>query len=136
MLLFKPEHVPLIQNGTKTQTRRLWLEKKGPRKGKLKEKPRVKIGSIHLAKTQMLSTDYFAKLKILRTWKEDLGEISQEDVLAEGYKTRDEYITAFFTINKITDDFERMDWLFRKLWCVEFQEIRDEKSIKTIQTTL
>ncbi len=110
MLLFKPEHVPLILNGTKTQTRRIWKRK------------RCNVGAVHLAKTMMLSKDYFAKLKILRVWEERLGDISQADAIAEGYQDGNDYLNAFFTINKIGDTFhDRIIWLKGLVWCVEFE---------------
>jgi hypothetical protein len=72
MLLFKPEHVPLILEKTKTETRRIW------------KKRRCKVGSIHKAKTQMLSKEYFAKLKILDCHKEEFRCITEEGAKAEG----------------------------------------------------
>ena len=77
MLLFKPEHALLILSGTKTQTRRIW------------KKPRAKVGSIHLAKLKMLSTDFFAKLEILDVHLERLGDISEEEALASTTEVQD-----------------------------------------------
>lgn len=111
MLLFKPEHVPLILNGTKTQTRRIWKRK------------RCNVGSVHLAKTEMLSKEYFAKLTILRVWQEKLGDISETDAIAEGYKNRDDYLNAFFKINKINDEINQFAWLWKLVWCVEFEVV-------------
>jgi len=88
MLLFKKEHVKPILNGNKTQTRRIW------------KKPRAKIGSIHMAKTQMLSTEYFAKLKITQVKTEKIGDISEADSIKEGYKNKEDYLMKFFQINK------------------------------------
>lgn len=88
MILFKDEHVEPILNGTKTQTRRLWKSK------------RAKIRSIHLAKTVMLSKEFFAKLHILDVRRERLGDITQEAARAEGYSSREEYIEKFKEINK------------------------------------
>ncbi|MCK9571192.1 ASCH domain-containing protein [Candidatus Pacearchaeota archaeon] len=89
MLLFKPEHVAPILAGTKTQTRRIWARK------------HANVGAIHLAKTKMLSKEYFAKLEILDVYQEDLLDISDEDAKAEGYLSRDEYLVAFCRINKL-----------------------------------
>jgi hypothetical protein len=108
MLLFKPEHVPLILNGTKTQTRRIWKRK------------RCNVGAVHLAKTEMLSKDYFAKLKILRVWQEELGEISESDAKAEGYASRKEYFAVFIEINKI--EVVKLDLV---VWCVEFKKVEE-----------
>lgn len=112
MLLFKPEHVPLILNGTKTQSRRIWKKK------------RCNVGSIHLAKTKMLSKEYFAKLKILKVWQERLMDISEEDAKKEGYKSIVDYNHAFFKINKVPQNIrERIRILENYVWCIEFEVI-------------
>jgi len=87
MLLFKSEHVNPILTGEKTQTRRIW------------KKPRAKIGSVHLAKTKMLSKEYFAKLMILDVWKERLGDITEADAQAEGGYTVDTFQQVWILIN-------------------------------------
>lgn len=96
MILFRPEHVAPILAGTKTETRRLWP------KGQ-----RVKVGSIHLAKTKMLSNEYFAKLQILDMHQERLGDITDTGAQAEGYANRGAYLDAFARINhqESGDDF-------------------------------
>ena len=108
MILFKPEHVEPILNGTKTQTRRTW------------KKPRAKVGSIHLAKRKMLFKEYFARLEILAVYQERLGNISEEDAQAEGYPSKAAYLEAFARINKqsVGDDF------FNQLvWVVRFRAV-------------
>lgn len=87
MLLFKQEHIEPILTGEKTQTRRIW------------KKPRAKIGSVHLAKTKMLSKEYFAKLKILDVIQERLGDITEADAQAEGGYTVDTFIKVWVSIN-------------------------------------
>lgn len=89
MILFKPEHVAPILAGTKTQTRRIW------------KKPRAKVGAIHLAKTKMLSKEYFARLEILEVYQERLINISDDDANAEGYAGADAYLDAFCKINHL-----------------------------------
>jgi len=104
MLLFRPEHIEPIQAGTKSQTRRAW------------KTSRAKVGSIHLAKTKMLSKEYFARLEILAVYQERLGDISEEDAQAEGYPSREAYLQAFAKINRqqIGDDFfEQIIWVVR-----------------------
>ena len=87
MLLFKPEHVTPILTSRKTQTRRIW------------KKPRAKVGSVHLAKTKMLSKEYFAKLKILDVKQELLGDITEADAQAEGGYTVDTFRKVWISIN-------------------------------------
>lgn len=104
MILFRREHVEPILAGTKTQTRRAW------------KKPRARVGTVHLAKTRMLSSDYFARLAILAVYEERLGDISEEDARAEGYPSRAAYLQAFARINRqrIGDDFyEQMVYVVR-----------------------
>ena len=91
LILFKPEHVNPILNGVKTETRRLW------------KSARVKVGSIQLAKTQMLSKDYFAKLHILNVYQERLGDITPESAMREGGYTIESYFAKFDEINGTTD---------------------------------
>lgn len=106
MILFKPEHMYPICMGTKTQTRRLW------------KKARAKVGSIHLAKTMMLSTEFFAKLEILAVYQERLIDISEEDARAEGYENSAYYLTKFCEINKLK--FLPTDLM---VWVVKFKVV-------------
>ena len=91
-MLFKPEHVPMILEGRKTRTRRLWGF------------CRVKVGGIYKAKTQMLSKTSFARLKITSIKKEKLivSEINSDkdlDAQKEGYATWDKFKDIWVVIN-------------------------------------
>lgn len=114
-LLFKPEHVPMILDGRKTQTRRLWP--KGCR---------AKIGSVHWAQTRMLDTSSrFARLRILRVWQERLGGISPADARAEGYRSSHDYLMAFHRINRVPLVAERRVEIENTLiWAVAFEVVR------------
>ena len=102
MLLFKREHIDLILRGLKTQTRRSW------------KKPRVKVGSVHKCKILMLSTDYFAQVRILSVRQERLGDITIEDSIAEGYNSREGYFAEWKRINHSLD-------LDSEVWVVSFE---------------
>lgn len=107
MLLFKPEHVPMIlaQPPLKWQTRRIW------------KKVRVKVGSVHQARTRMLDkASTFAYLDIKRVWQERLRDISEDDARAEGYPDRGSYLLAFMRINRLSIIPEAL-----RVWCVEFE---------------
>lgn len=111
MLLFKPEHVPLILDGTKTETRRIW------------KKARVRVGSLQKAKTKLMSKDFFAILRITDVHREVFQSITEEGALAEGGYTRDAYIRKFFEINpkisKLTDGGK----IPFNVWVVKFENL-------------
>ncbi len=86
-MLFKPEHVGLILSGRKTQTRRVW------------KKPRARVGSVHKAKTALFSLDHFALIRITGLRREQLGDITLEDVKREGYDTLEEFKEVWTWIN-------------------------------------
>ena len=104
MILFQDEHVQPILRGRKTQTRRMG-------------KKRWNIGAVHLAKTQMLSTFYFAKIKIRNVRKERLGDMSELDALKEGGYTIEEYKRVFDRINKKNGGYDP-DLM---VWVIDFE---------------
>ena len=109
MILFKPEHVEKILNRTKWQTRR--VSSTG--------KKRWNVGSTHLAKTKMLSKEYFAKLEILAVYPEAILDISEADAVAEGYPGKAAYLEAFCRINKLTYE----DLVGLMVFVVKFQVV-------------
>jgi hypothetical protein len=56
---------------------------------------RVKVGSVQLAKTQMISKAYFARLKVLAVYQERLGDMTEQDSYDEGGYTLDGYKETF-----------------------------------------
>ena len=107
-LLFKPQHVKLILEGKKTQTRRI-------------SKPRVKVGGIYEAKTRLFSKEYFALIKITGLREEKLGDISDEDVKKEGYNSLEEFIEVWKSIYGSWEP-ERV------VWVLEFEVVNLAKS--------
>lgn len=86
MILFKPEHAPMINNGTKTQTRR-------------KGKRRWRVGSVHQCKLNFnKGSKPFAYVKITGVREEPLGAITPEDARKEGYMSIQEYKEVFVRI--------------------------------------
>lgn len=105
MILFKPEHVPMILSGRKTQTRRRW------------KRPRVRVGSIHEAKTGFKKDDVFARIRITGLRQERLGDISDEDVYREGYDSREALADVWRRIHGLDPD--PNEWV----WVVDFEVV-------------
>ena len=114
MILFKPEHKPMILNGQKTQTRR-------------KGKRRWNVGSRHMfyTKPAWSGGDPFASARITGVRQERLEAITQHDALAEGYPSVEDYFIAYRRIYKIKDE----DWraeLFSYVWVVDFTLTKEQ----------
>ena len=90
-MLFKPKHKEMILNGTKTATRRAW------------KKPMVKIGGIYKAKLQMLSKDYFTKIKVTKLFKQQLIDMDFKDIKKEGYNSLEDFKEVWIKINGFWD---------------------------------
>jgi len=103
-MLFKPEHVEPILNGTKTATRRCW------------KKVMVKIGGVYKCKTEMFSKKYFARIRVKRMYGQILWAMTKEDVIKEGYSTKTEFKKVWKRING--------KWEKNKIvWVVEFEKV-------------
>ena len=88
-MLFKPEHVDMILKGKKTATRRNW------------KRPMAKVGGIYKCKTKLFSKDYFAKIRVTKLYKQQIVDMSFEDIKKEGYETYEEFEEIFKRVNKI-----------------------------------
>ena len=86
-MLFKAEHEPMILEGRKTATRRIW------------KKPMVKVGGIYKCKRLMFSKDYFAKIRVLRLYQQKLRDMTEEDARKEGYSTPLGFVQVWININ-------------------------------------
>ena len=86
MVLFKPYHIPLIQDGTKTQSRRMWAE------------ARVKEGSLQQVKTKIFTKEHHGYIKVNKVYQQHLLDMTEEDAKEEGYDSKDEYLDEFRTI--------------------------------------
>lgn len=104
-MLFKPEHKDMILSGRKTATRRLW------------SRPMVKVGGIYKAKLKLFSKDYFAKIKVIKLYKQRLGDMTQEDYVKEGYLWQYQFIDVWKEINRDYNPFGEVD-------VVEFEVVK------------
>lgn len=86
MLLFKPYHIPLVINGSKPDSRRMW------------DVQRVNVGSFQQIKTRIFTKEHFGYIEILGIRKEPLNDITEEGARREGGYTREEYIKLFHEI--------------------------------------
>ena len=106
-MLFKPEHIPMILNGTKTATRRDW------------KKPMVKVGNDYPVKTQMLSKETHCRIKVLKIYKQKLRYMNDKDAFKEGYYFKD-FVEIWKKINgKWDGDLE--------VYVIEFKLLRGTK---------
>ena len=85
MALFKRRHIRMIRQGRKTQTRRT-------------HKRTWKVGRIYAVRD-----NWFGKpldhIKIIRKFRQKLGEISPEDVKKEGFNSLEDFRRAWEEIN-------------------------------------
>lgn len=89
MALFKRKHLRAILEGRKTQTRR------------------VHKHTWQLGKTYPIRTSYFGKpegyIRIVRKFRQRLGDISQEDVRKEGFRSVEEFREVWVAIHGCWD---------------------------------
>jgi len=104
-MLFRPEHKDMILSGKKTATRRNW------------KRPMVKVGGIYKAKLKMLSKDYFAKIKVTKLFKQELIDMSFDDVRKEGYDNTDDFERVWREIN----GWWNTDVI---VWVIEFEVVK------------
>ena len=114
-MLFKKQHMEMVLSGRKTQTRRAW------------KKPMVKVGGIYKCKLQMLSKEYFAKIKVLKLWKEYIYDCSEEDAIKEGYGCKAEFMKVFEEINPKFLKETIKNKCSPKIWVIEFKLAIEEK---------
>ena len=109
MLLFKPYHIPMVQDGRKDVSRRMWGDK-----------ARVVAGSYHQAKKQIFTKEHFGYLHINELYREPLLDITEDHARREGGYSRDEYIDLFHEIYPDAGDNPEP-------WVLEFKYVGMEK---------
>ena len=111
MILFKPEHVPMILSGRKTETRR-------------RGRKRWSVGSVHQCQTKMLRNDsVFAHVRVLDVREAWLFLTTPEDAFREGYGSVDEFVTVYLAINHVDgQDDAAVDKAFSEpIWALRFE---------------
>ena len=93
-MLFKPEHVKLIETDFKTATRRIW------------KRPHAKVGGSYPVQTRMFQPKkeclYF--IRPIKIYRQRLGDMTEKDADKEGGYTLDEFKDVWIEINKKWDD--------------------------------
>jgi hypothetical protein len=84
MPIFKPKHLNLILQGTKTQTRRI-------------SRYRLKIGKAYAVRSKMLEPAQ-ARIVIIRAWRQQLRDLTPEEVRKEGFNSFTEFRKAWTDI--------------------------------------
>lgn len=108
-MLFKPSHVPMILNGNKTATRRNWA------------KPYVIVGHNYPCKLKMLSKETFARIKVLKVYKQKLNLMTDTDAKKEGYNSMEEFVEIWEKINGLWNP-------NLEVYVIEFELIGKEKT--------
>jgi hypothetical protein len=114
MILFKPEHVSMIQSGRKTETRR-------------RGKKRWKVGSIHACYTKPPfargGAEPFAHVRILSVEPTELWKATPEDAFREGYGDVASFVSAYCRINRIDtgDNLAFGEALYEPIWAIRFE---------------
>lgn len=90
-LLFKPEHIDQIRNGTKTVTRRDWSSNYA----------RPNEGTVQMATPEMFTTEEECDcfIRIESVYDQPLGEMTEDDAAAEGGYTLPEFRDVWERIN-------------------------------------
>lgn len=118
MILFAGDTPQKIVLGRKTQTRRCW------------KTHRVKAGSFHWAQTNYHTSSRFARLEILKVWEQHPLNISEEDVIREGFTHWRDFIRAYYdqypTANEDVERGERkhvvIDFRVDSIFCEPIRE--------------
>jgi hypothetical protein len=106
-MLFKPEYIELIKNGTKTQTRRGWKNR------------RAKPGGVYKVQLVPFRKDYECKIKIKAVTRERLGDITAESANAEGGFTVEEFKQKWIESSGGFDPDE-------EVWVIDFRVVDED----------
>jgi len=88
-MLFKPEHIKMIKEGTKHVTRRTW------------KRPMVKVGGMYAAQSYMYQPKKECpRIECTALYQQILGDMDEEDADWEGGYTLTEFKVLWERINK------------------------------------
>lgn len=83
MLTFHRQMLPLVQQGAKTETRRLWPDG-----------PQVEPHSVHAVADAQGTTGY-GHVHVTAVYEQRLSKLTEEDARAEGFASRAEFADYF-----------------------------------------
>ncbi|MCJ7443880.1 MAG: ASCH domain-containing protein [Methanotrichaceae archaeon] len=89
-ITFRSDHIRMIMEGRKTQTRRNWKDQYAKR---------MRPGTLLAVKNSRFSKEIYCKIKLIDVHQERLGDISKEDASKEGCYSIDEYQNVWEEIN-------------------------------------
>ena len=103
-MLFKLEHIKMIEMGMKNATRRIW------------KKPHVKAGGVYPVQVRMFQPKADCSfIKVNAVYQQRLGDMTEADAKKEGGYTLEEFKKDFETVTKSTWDDDLI------VWVVEFK---------------
>lgn len=109
-MLFKPHHIDMIRQGTKTATRRRW------------KTTHAVAGRIHPVQVKMYQPkSECPKIKILKVYKQPLGEMTEEDAMKEGGYTLKGFEEIWRDISGVPLD------PLEVVYVVEFEHVKEVK---------
>jgi hypothetical protein len=115
-MFFKPNMRAAIEEGCKTATRRIW------------KRPHVKVGGTYgVRKGGMYSKEIYFKIKVLYVYKQKLGDMTEEDAMAEGFKPRAGITALWFFMNYWKSELKR-DWNpSQEVYVISFEILRENQ---------
>ena len=113
MILFKEPSVQLILRGEKTQARKLWA------------RARAREGAEHLLyrRPPMTGEKPFARILVTRVWQQRLGDMTEEEVRAEGWSDKPAWLLQFSEGKRFSDPLDDVEVFALEFHLVEtFEE--------------
>ncbi len=107
-MLFKPEHIKMIEDGIKTVTRRLW------------KTPYAKVGGTYAVQIKMYQLRKDCPIiKATKVYRQPLGKMTEEDAQKEGGYTLEQFKARFEEITKKPWDPDVVPYV------VEFEHLKE-----------